>query len=111
MRFHRNFVVAGAILALTSGTALADSHIRFGLSIGVPSAPVYVVPPPVYYPAPVYSAQPGYYVVPPQVYYTEPAPMYYDRAPGISIYYGPSYRHYRERRDWRRDRYRDDDDD
>jgi hypothetical protein len=111
MRIHQKLIVGSLMLAAMSGPALADSHIRFGLSIGVPSAPVYVAPAPGYYPAPVYSAPPpGYYAIPPQVYYTAPAPMYYDRAPGVSIYYGPSYRHYRERRDWRRDRYRDDDD-
>ena len=108
------------MLVLMSGTALADHDVRFGFSIGIPSAPVYVAPAPSYYAAPVYSAPPrGYYdappaaysVEPPQAYYAAPPPAYYDSAPGVSIYYGPSYRQYRERRDWHQDRQHRDDDD
>ncbi len=116
MRIHHKLIAGGALLALMSGTALAHGEVHFGLSIGVPVAPVYVAPAPAYYPPPGYYAAPpaGYDAPPPpQVYYSAPAPAYYDAAPGYSLYYGPSYRQYRERRDWHhyRDRDHGDDDD
>jgi len=112
MRIHHKLIAGGALLALMSGTALARSDVHFGLSIGVPVAPVYVAPAPAYYPPPgYYAAPPVGYAAPPQVYYRAPAPAYYDAAPGYSLYYGPSYRQYHERREWRRDHEREDDDD
>jgi len=107
MRIHGKLAIAGAMLVLTSGTALAHGDVRFGLSIGLPVAPVYVAPPPEYYEAPPAT----YDVAPPQVYYAPPPPAYYESAPGESIYYRPSHRHFRERRDWHRERDRRDDDD
>jgi hypothetical protein len=114
MRIHTKLIAGGALLALMSGTALAHSDIQLGLSFGIP-APVYVAPAPSYYPPPRYYAAPpaSYDPPPPPAYYSAPAPAYYDYAPGFSVYYGPSYRQYRERRDWHRyrDREHEDDDD
>jgi hypothetical protein len=104
MRIHTKLIAGGALLALMSGTALAHSDIRFGLSFGIP-APVYVAPAPSYYPPP------RYYAAPPASYAPPPPPAYYDYAPGYSLYYGPSYRQYRERRDWHHDRRREHEDD
>ncbi|HMA87657.1 MAG TPA: hypothetical protein VKP89_02810 [Burkholderiales bacterium] len=115
MRINTKLIAGGALLALMSGTALAHSDIHFGLSIGIPAVPVYAAPAPSYYPAPgYYSAPPASYdPPPPPAYYSAPAPAYYGSAPGFSVYYGPSYRQYRERRDWHhyRDRDHEDDDD
>ena len=89
MRIHHKLIAGGALIALMSGTALARSDVHFGLSIGVPVAPVYVAPAPAYYPPPgYYAAPPVGYAAPPQVYYRAPAPAYYDAAPGYSLYYG-----------------------
>ena len=115
MRIHTKLIAGSALLALMSGTALAHSDIHFGLSFGIPAVPVYAAPAPSYYPAPgYYSAPPASYdPPPPPAYYSAPAPAYYGSAPGYSVYYGPSYRQYRERRDWHhyRDRDHEDDDD
>ena len=61
-------LLAGTVLAVASGSAAAHGRVSFGISVGVPIAPVYVAPAPVYYaPAPVYYA-------PRRVYYA-PAPV------------------------------------
>ena len=68
MKSRLKLLLAGAVLALASGTAAAHGRVSFGVSFGVPVAPVYVAPAPVYVaPAPVYYA-------PRRVYY---APRYY----------------------------------
>src|ERR1044072_3715434 len=67
MRNKLSVVLAGgALLAALSGTAAANGHVGFSVSVGGPGyafsygpAPVYVAPPPVYYaPAEAYYAPP-----------------------------------------------------
>jgi hypothetical protein len=58
----RSIFVAGACLAVLSGTAAAHSDVGFSFSIGVPGA-VYSAPPPAYY---AYGEP---YYAPPRVYY------------------------------------------
>lgn len=85
---HLKMLLAGVVLAAASGTAAAHGGVSFGLSLGVPIAPVYVAPraafyDPYYYPAPAYS-----YYVRPRPYYYAPRPYYY--APRRA-YYAPAY--------------------
>ena len=57
-------VLAGATMVLAAAPASAHDRIAFGISVGVPVAPVaYVAPPPVYVapPAPVVVSEPVYY--------------------------------------------------
>jgi hypothetical protein len=47
-------VLAGATMLMCAAPAMAHDRIGFGISVGLPVAPVaYVAPPPVYAPAPV----------------------------------------------------------
>ena len=58
-------LLAGTVLAVASGSAAAHGRVSFGISLGVPVAPVYVAPAPVYYaPAPVYYAPRRVYYAP-----------------------------------------------
>jgi hypothetical protein len=77
-------LLAGTVLAVASGTAAAHGRVNFGISLGVPVAPVYVAPAPVYYaPAPVYYAPRRVYYAPRRVYY---APRYYAPRPVVVRY-------------------------
>jgi hypothetical protein len=88
MRNRLTLVVAGAALAIASGTAVAGSNVSFGISFGVP-APVYVAPPAV-----VYAPPPPVYYAPARVYYAPAyyAPAYYAPAP-VVIKYRHGHRH------------------
>ena len=118
MRNSLKLIIAGSVLALASGTALAHDGIGLNFSIAVPgayveSAPAYY-PPPAYVapPAVYYDARPGtYYAAPPPAYYAAPPRVYYGAPPGMSVYYRPWHEGYRDGRYWHRDRDRRDDDD
>ena len=73
-----NLLLAGTVLAVASGSAAAHGRVSFGISLGVPVAPVYVAP------APVYYAPPPVYYAPRRVYY---APAYYAPAPVVRYRY------------------------
>ena len=70
-------LLAGTVVAVASGSAAAHGRVSFGISLGVPVAPVYVAP------APVYYAPPPVYYAPRRVYY---APAYYAPAPVVVRY-------------------------
>ena len=59
--------LAGALLAVLSGTAAARDQVSLSFSFGAPAV-AYVAPPPVYY-------------YPPPVVYYAPPPVYYAPAP------------------------------
>ena len=71
-------LLAGTVVAVASGSAAAHGRVSFGISLGVPVAPVYVAP------APVYYAPPPVYYAPRRVYY---APAYYAPAPVVRYRY------------------------
>ena len=78
-----NLLLAGTVLAVASGSAAAHGRVSFGISLGVPVAPVYVAPAPVYY-------------APPPVVYVPPAPVYYGTYYGAApVYYNrPNWSHH-----------------
>jgi hypothetical protein len=98
MNAKKAVVVAGAMLAVFSGAALAQAYGAFGAQVG-PNA----YGPPAYSQAPEYYAPSvGYYDPAPQAYYAPPTsyyyaypPTYYVRPP---VYYGrPGWRDTRGR--------------
>jgi len=77
------WIAGAAVLAVLAVPQMASAHVSVGIGLGVPVAPVYVAPAPVYYPPP----PPAYYPPPPPAYYAPPAPVYY----GPPAYgYGPA---------------------
>ncbi|MGH8619937.1 MAG: hypothetical protein ACREUW_19785 [Burkholderiales bacterium] len=68
--------VTGLALAGLSAPAVAGPNVSFGIYVGAPVYDVYVPPPVIYAPAPVY------YALPPRVHYA-PRPYYYDYAPMV----------------------------
>jgi len=86
-------LLAGIVLAAASGTAAAHGGVSFGITLGVPVAPVYVAPPPAVYYEPVSV----YYAPAPRVYY---APAYYG-PPAVVIRADRGFRHGYHRRHWR----------
>ena len=86
-------LLAGIVLAAASGTAAAHGGVSFGITLGVPVAPVYVAPPPAVYYEPVSV----YYAPAPRVYY---APAYYG-PPAVVIRADRGFRHRHYRHDWR----------
>ena len=72
MRHKIAVLLIGAAFATLSGIAAARDNVSFGISLGVPVAPVYVAPPPVYYDPPVYYGPSFYYGGPPVYYYGHP---------------------------------------
>jgi hypothetical protein len=104
MMIRRNvlWIVGAAALAVLAVPQMASAHVSVGIGFGVPVAPVYVAPAPVYYPPP----PPVYYAPPPPPAYYAPAPVYYGPpaygpAPvvvGAGWYrWGPRYRWYNGR--------------
>ena len=93
------WIAGAAALAVLAVPQMASAHVSVGIGFGVPVAPVYVAPAPVYYPPP----PPVYYAPPPPPVYYAPAPVYYGPpaygpAPivvGAGWYrWGPRYRWY-----------------
>lgn len=89
----QKIVFAGAFAMAALGvSAGASAQVRVGVNIGVPAAPVYVAPQPVYAPPPP----------PPPVVYAPPPPPVY--GPAIVIgWHGDRY--YDGHRYWNRDDY------
>ncbi|HVB49799.1 MAG TPA: hypothetical protein VNF69_15565 [Burkholderiales bacterium] len=120
MRKTLKSVIAGSVLALASGSALAHGDIGLDFSIAVPGASAYVGSTPAYYPPAAYAAPPAvyygaapetYYAAPPQAYYAAPPQAYYAAPPAVSVYYGPSREQYRHGHYWHRWQGHEDDDD
>lgn len=86
----RKIVLAGAIATVALGVSgIASAQVRVGVNVGVPIAPVYVAPQPVYAPPP------------PAVVYAPPPPVY---SPAIVIgWHGDRY--YDGHRYWNRGDY------
>ncbi len=102
MNRRNGLLMAGAaVLAVLAVPQAASAHVSVGIGIGVPIAPVYVAPAPVYYPPP----PPVYYEPPPPLVYYAPVPAYYGPPPvvvGPGWYrWGPRYRWY-DGHHWRR---------
>lgn len=102
IRRNALWIAGAAALAVLAVPQMASAHVSVGIGLGVPVAPVYVAPAPVYYPPP----PPVYYPPPPPPAYYAPAPVYYGPpaygpAPvvvGPGWYrWGPRYRWYNGR--------------
>jgi len=89
-----NMLLAGVALIVASGTAAAHSSVSFGISLGIPVAPVYTAPPAAVY----YEPARVFYAPAPRVYY---APAYYG-PPTVIIRGERRFRpHHYYRRHWR----------
>jgi hypothetical protein len=89
------WIVAGAVLASVSGTAVARDRVSINLSFGAP-APVYVAPP-----APVYYAPPAYYAPAPVVYVAPPPGFVVNGKSVLRKRWFREYAHWhRYHRDW-----------
>ena len=95
-------LIAGTVLLLSSGAALA--RVDVGINIDVPGpyvrpAPIYVEPQPVYVqPQPVYVPRPVY--VQPQPVYVQPRPVVIEQR---GYHHGWQHRHGHGGRDWDHD--------